>query len=876
MGSKKRRGIIYSGIILIILIIVGVVIALNLHLSYENEKDIIDIASTHLDGITEQVGEHYKTIVDIRRDQSEAIVEAAEEDNKTKTVDEVYENINVMACQREIVFCGVYDAAGNIENIYGEELISIEEEANFKNELKNNEFILTAGDGKNGTKMLVYGLPLKIKMKNGNTSIGLITTKNVVTFMAYMNSDKEDATFYSSIIRGDGSFLITNSDNRENSYFEKILKHASPLGMTNTEAVDNLKKAISEGKDFSMTVNYNDSEEGINERRSVYCMNLPYGTWYLVTVLPYGSLDLLIGNMSSSRNVAMIVSTSIIVVAIAAYFLIYFIITKSQVKELKLATDAEKSARLQAERAMRAADSARTQAERASRAKSEFLSNMSHDIRTPMNAIVGMTAIAKNNIDDTKQVERCLEKINHSSKQLLGLINDILDMSRIESGKLNIHMDLMNLREISEAICSIILPQTKAKRQKFDIFIGKIYTEEVYCDSVRLNQILLNFLSNAIKFTPNEGEISLSMYQELIEDKDSVRLNVIVKDNGIGMTKEFKDKIFTAFEREDNKRVQRTEGTGLGMAITKHIVDAMGGEILVESELGKGSSFHLILDLEKGEDNLSEAILPNLDVLLVDDDLELCETTVESLKEIGLNASYFTDSLLAYNDVLKHHESDKDYFAVIIDYKMPDLNGIEFIKKVRKEIGNEVPIILVSAYDISEFGKEAKEAGASGFIEKPLFKSNLYHEIKRFLEDDNEIKEEIHDDYSLKGIRVLMAEDYEINAEIMAAILEDKEIEVEHALDGKIAYDMFVNHPDNYYDIVLMDLRMPNLNGFETTEKIRAIGSDYSKNIPIIAMTADAFEEDRQKCMEAGMNDHLSKPVDENKLFKTLRHFLRR
>nr|MCR4562302.1 response regulator [Bacilli bacterium] len=511
-----------------------------------------------------------------------------------------------------------------------------------------------------------------------------------------------------------------------------------------------------------------------------------------------------------------------------------------------------------------------SEAEAANKAKSEFLSNMSHDIRTPMNGIVGMTNIAQTHIDDKERVEDCLRKIDLSSKHLLGLINDVLDMSKIESGKMVLNMEDLSLRTMMETICDIIRTQIKMKNQHFDIFINKIISEHVYLDSVRINQVLLNLLSNAMKFTSEEGTITISLNQEESPKGEKyVRTHIYVKDNGIGMSKEFQEKLFTAFEREDNLRIQKTQGTGLGMAITKHIIDAMGGTIDFESELGSGTTFHITLDLEKVERDEAKMKLPNKKILVVDDNDDILLAASEAIKELDA----IPDTCHSGKEAVEKAKNN-DYFAILVDYKMPGMDGISTIKALRDVLGDKLPISLISAYDWNDFEEEAKNAGATGFISKPLFKSTIYHELVKYMEDYEGEAKETKDHIDLKGLKFILAEDQYINAEIMSCLLIERGAEVDVAEDGKQAVSLFEKSEEKHYDAILMDLRMPNMNGFEATEAIRKMKRHDAKSIPIIALTADAFAEDAKKCLEVGMDAHLTKPIDIDVLEKTLAKFL--
>ncbi len=543
-----------------------------------------------------------------------------------------------------------------------------------------------------------------------------------------------------------------------------------------------------------------------------------------------------------------------ILAGVMVIFLLYYRLSQQQMQEL---------------------DQARREATKANKAKSEFLSSMSHDIRTPMNGIVGMTTIAIANIDNTERVKDCLDKITLSSKHLLGLINDVLDMSKIESGKLTLNMSQISLRETMDSIVNIVQPQVKSRQQHFDISIQNILTEEVHCDSVRLNQVLINLLSNALKFTPEGGSIKVFLEQEESPvGDDHVRCHFRVKDNGIGMTKEFQEKIFDTFTREEKAQIDKIEGTGLGMAITKAIVGAMNGTIELQSEPGKGSEFHITLDLEKADTTEADMVLPAWRVLVVDNNEDLCLSAVSSLKEIGISAHWATDGKKAVEMVRKCHDEGQDYEVVLLDWKMPEMDGLHTAREMRKLLGQRVPILIISAYDWSDIEEEAKEVGIQGFISKPLFKSNLYLGLKRYMLD--EVSEESHEDTKVQkfvGKKILLAEDNDLNWEIAEDLLSEAGFELERAENGKICVEKFEQSAIRFYDVILMDIRMPVMNGYDAAVAIRALPREDA-NLPIIAMTADAFSDDIQHCLDCGMNEHVAKPIDVNRLTQLLRKYL--
>lgn len=510
-------------------------------------------------------------------------------------------------------------------------------------------------------------------------------------------------------------------------------------------------------------------------------------------------------------------------------------------------------------------------------AKSEFISGMSHAIRTSMNGIIGMTAIARANINDAERVSDCLSKIAFSSRRLLNLIGDILDLNKIESGDLSFTSQTVSLREVINKLANIVVPQTKARGQKFDIFVRDIQTENVYCDGVRLNQILLNLLSNAIKFTDDGGFVRVYLRQEdSPRGQNFVRCIFKVCDNGIGMTEEFQRQIFEEFSREETQQVQETEGSGLGLAVSKAIVDAMKGTIAVKSEVGEGAEFVVTLDFERAELKEPDAIFPSQKLLIVDDDEDLCRNAANWLEEAGVKTDWATNAQIAIDMAQKNHDAGDGYKIVLIDSEMPDANILETVKSFRERFGDKIPALIISAYVWSDIEEEARKAGARGFIFKPLFKSDLFAGLSPYMlgaeSKENETLEK-KDVRRLDGKRVLIAEDNDLNWEIASELLSDEGLIVERAEDGLECVETFSKSEVGKYDAILMDVRMPVMTGYDATINIRALERDDA-NIPIIAMTADVFSDDLQRCKECGMNDHISKPIDVEKILQILTRYL--
>ena len=512
-------------------------------------------------------------------------------------------------------------------------------------------------------------------------------------------------------------------------------------------------------------------------------------------------------------------------------------------------------------------------AETANRAKSTFLSNMSHDIRTPMNAIIGFTTLAVSNIDDKKKVRDYLGKILSSSNHLLSLINDILDMSRIESGKIHLEETEISLSDVLHDLKTIISGQIHAKQLELYMDAMDITNEDVYCDKTRLNQVLLNLLSNAVKFTPAGGTVSVRIRQRPGTQKGSELYEIRVKDNGIGMSQEFVQKIFSPFERERTSTVSRTQGTGLGMAITKNIVDMMGGTIEVQTEQGKGTEFIVRLPFRiQSEHQRIEKIveLEGLKALVVDDDFNTCDSVTKMLVRVGMRSEWTLSGKEAVLRARQSMEMGDAFHAYIIDWRLPDMNGIEVTRQIRS-LGDDTPIIILTAYDWSDIEVEARAAGVTAFCAKPMFMSDIRDTLMTAIgqkQAEETILPPAGPDFGDRCI--LLVEDNELNSEIAVEILNEYGFLVDTAENGAEAVEKVKNSKPGSYDLVLMDVQMPVMNGYEATRQIRALKDPALAGITILAMTANAFDEDRKKALECGMDGFLSKPIVIEELLSTL------
>ena len=731
MKSKALPRSLKIGIVVILCLTLIVFSLLGASIHTMSENTIEEIGTAYMAGMNEQVSLHFETIIELRLTMAESIAGIAAGDGASGYG--TREDIEYGARARHFLCAALYGPDGGSEMIFGDP-VELNHPEPFLESLRNGERKAASATGSDGGGVILFGVPCEYPMSGGGGSLALVVGLSTKYMGEVLFLDSDQSLSYSFVIRKDGSYVVGNEGDAHENYFDRLTNIFAGQDMEADACIEQLQAAMNAGEDYSTIVKNGGS------RRHIYCTNLPYCEWYLVTVLPFERLDNAISGMGS-RWLIIVYAASFAVIAMLLYiFFRYLKLFRNQVSELTR-INAEMDA------ARKAAEQARKEAEQANAAKQEFLSSMSHDIRTPMNAIIGMTSLALDNTDDPKRVRDYLGKIALSSKHLLGLINDVLDISKIESGKMTLNVEPVSLREAMDSIVNIMQPQVTAKNQQFKAAAREILSENVRCDGVRLNQVLINLLGNAVKFTPEKGAVQLTVYQEALpEDASRVRTHFLVSDTGIGMSKEYQKVIFESFSREDNTRVRKTEGSGLGMAITKCIVDAMGGTISVRSEQGRGSEFHVVLDLEK-------AAAP------------------------------------------------------------------------------------------------AASEAADGAAERV-------------------------NDVVLKGRRILLAEDNELNWEVARELLSILELELDWAENGEICVEKFRNSPVGHYDAIIMDVRMPVMDGYEATAAIRGLEREDA-DIPIIAMTADAFSEDIQRCLEHGMNDHLAKPIDIQAVTFKLKKYLK-
>ena len=732
MNNKALLRSLKTSIVAVICLTVFVFSLLGAFIHNMCEGTIEEIGTNYMSGMNEQVSLHFKTIIELRLTMAESIAHIAEGDGDSDFG--TWEEIEYGARARHFLCAALYSSDGEIEMIFGDS-VAFNHPEPFLESLRNGERKAASAVSSGGEGVILFGVPCEYPMSGGGESLAIVVGLSAKYMGEVLFLDSDKSLSYSFVIRKDGSYVVGNENDAHKNYFTRLYDIFDGQDVEAETCIQQLKTAMETGEDYSAIVKNGGS------RRHIYCANLPYCEWYLVTVLPFEGLDDAISGMGS-RWLAIVYAASLAVIAMLLYiFLRYLKLYRSQVAELKRMN-------IEMDAARKAAEQAQKEAEQANTAKQGFLSSMSHDIRTPMNAIIGMTSLALDSTDDPERVRDYLGKIALSSKHLLGLINDVLDMSKIESGKMTLNVEPMSLRETIDSIVNIMQPQAAAKNQQFTADVREILSENVYCDGVRLNQVLINLLGNAVKFTPEKGSVRITVYQEALpEDGDRVRTHFLVSDTGIGMSKEYQKVIFESFSREDNTRVRKTEGSGLGMSISKYIVDAMDGTISVRSEQGQGSEFHVVLDLKRA---------------------------------------------------------------------------------------------AASSRGASEAAGGSEGAG----------------------------------DVELKGKHILLAEDNELNWEVASELLSVLELELDWAENGKICVEKFRKSPVGYYDAIIMDVRMPVMDGYEATAAIRGLDR-ADAGIPIIAMTADAFSEDIQRCLECGMNDHLAKPIDIQAVTCNLKKYLK-
>lgn len=736
---------------------------------------------------------------------------------------------------------GVFSAASSV-SFLGNLLKGETHQISYNEKIQNNDVILM------GNSMT----PLPAGDTRFIGALAGISTDMMSRKMVLAN---EQSHTYSSVVTSDGTYVVLNDVTghlRGSNILSSLKKSADPAFEEELEEIATGLRDGGEGTFYLM------SETG--EAFYLYYTPLDNTDWYLVTMMPYEVIESTIRELGvsiyqNSMSIFCIFMTILLVI-----FLLYIYYANKRQKQL--------------ERTKAAAEQAFQIAEEANSAKSVFLSNMSHDIRTPMNAIVGFVTLLGRDADNPDKVREYAKKLALSSQHLLGLINDVLDMAKIESGKTSLNVSKTNLADLIEDINTIIRPQMKARGHKFDIQIRNISHEMILVDQLRIHQILLNLLSNAVKYTPDGGHIVLELTELRQSSNQYAKYSFKVSDNGYGMEPEFLDSIFEVFSREQNSVINKIQGTGLGLAITKNLVDLMGGKIAVESEKGKGSVFTVELELMIAEDIEGGDFWRKHHItrmLVVDDEESVCKNVAWTMEKLGVTVDYSLDGKSAIEMVRKAEQNHEQYHTILLDWKMPGKNGIEVAEEIRNMIPENISIMILTSYDYSEIEDEVATGVIDGFIPKPFFESSFRQRIQDIWENDSTDADAERSTEGLDGLHILVAEDNELNAEILTDLLSMSGATCDVYENGQLVYEAFLKSEENQYQMILMDVQMQVMNGYEATRLIRSSEHPRAKTIPIIAMTANAFAEDVQNALDAGMDAHMSKPVDMKRLEEIVR-----
>lgn len=812
------------------------------------------ISSLYLRELSSATAKHFQTTLEYHFELADSMTQLMTEDIAGD--EEQFSNfINKMKKTYEFSFLAFVDEEGYYYD--GTGVFPAVSNVSFLGDLlKGESHLVSYNESIQNNDLILMGATMEPVAVGDTRFIGILMGVNTENMSKRMVLKNEQSQTYSSVVTEDGTY-VAFSDVTGQFYGSNMLtalrKSVDP---SEKEKVQKISDSLGKGKSsaFFITLKTGDSFY-------LYFTPLENTDWYLATLLPYEVIEGTIRELGSSINQNSVITFCIFMITIVFLFVLYIHFNLSKQAQLE-------SAKAAAEQALQIA-------KEANKAKSVFLANMSHDIRTPMNAIVGFATLLGTEAENPDKVKEYAKKIMLSSHHMLGLINDVLDMGKIESGKISLNMTKTNLAKFIENMNTIIRPQMKAKGHRFEIRLNQVQHEMIYADSLRIQQVLLNLLSNAIKYTPNGGHIELELTEIRQTASQKAEYSFCVSDNGYGIDADYLDSVFDVFSREENSVVNKIQGTGLGLAITKNLVDLMGGQISVESEKGKGSVFtvkleFMLADNENSVEFWKEHHISHM--LMVDDEQDICENVVKTMERMEVKVDYALNGEQAIEIVRDALQKKFSYHTILLDWKMPGMNGIETAKELRRLLPEHVSIMILTGYDYSEIEEELLEGLVDGFIPKPFFESNLRQKLQELLNDSSDKTEtqEEKEYHNLKNKHILVAEDNELNSEILTALLKMEDADCEIFENGQLAYEAFVKSDENQYQLILMDVHMPVMDGYQATKLIRACEHPQAKTIPIIAMTANAFSEDVQNALNAGMTAHLAKPIDMKVLKKIL------
>ena len=887
MGKVKNRGnsiaiIAIFGVVLVTLILILGTIWIGRSASRDSQDVARSVSLLYLD---ELAGRREQVVSDNLHSRIEDLNTALElmTDSDLSDIEHLQEYQVKMKKLFKLEKFAFVDADGIIYTSLGTQNNIEEYDFDY---MKIKEAEISIKDPKSSEKKVIIATPVSGMTLEGNNLVCCFMEIDMTEMLAgvSMHSQQSDTTF-SNIYTKDGVALtdtILGGLAKEDNLIDALSKADYDKGYSYEKVKQDFENH--EGGIASFT--YNDIKETLSYKP------IEGTDWMLTYLIRESVLSNQISSISKGILIRSIIQSAltILVILITFAFLYVQIRKNSSLRLAKETADAEARVKQQElderiamqekiEQQSHALSDALTIAEEASKAKTVFLSNMSHEIRTPMNAIIGLDNIALNDPDTPPKTREYLEKIGESAEHLLSLINDILDMSRIESGRMILKNEEFSFQKLLASINTMFSGQCTEKGLDYQCHVSGELDDYYIGDSVKLRQVLINILGNAVKFTPEGGSIELDVRSK-ISYEGQTTLEFKVSDTGIGISEEFLPHIFDTFTQENASSGDKYGSSGLGMAICKNIVEMMNGNIHVESEKDKGSVFIFtvtLMDSERKESSSSknEIRLSEMSVLIVDDDSIACEHAKLVLEKAGIASEIAYSGEEALEKVNLRHARRDPYNLILLDWQMPEIDGVETTRRIRQVVGDESAIIILTAYRWDDILDEAMNAGVDSFLSKPIFAQSVIDEFQSAFNRKNKLLNDKESEVDLSGRKILLAEDMQINAEIITMVLEMKQMEVDLAENGRVAVETFSEHPEGYYDAILMDMRMPEMDGLEATRRIRAMNRDDAKKIPIIALTANAFDEDVQRSMQAGLNAHLSKPVQPEVLFETLESFLR-